>query len=139
MLMSNICGIHHASFLVADIENALQFYRDVLGLICDETRPDLGYPGVWLKIGDNQQLHLMQLPNPDVMHLRPDHGGRDRHVAFTIRNLPPLEKALQDAGIEYTMSKSGRQALFCRDYDANALEFIVVKRCIFQVELLEES
>lgn len=125
--MSNIYGMHHASFLVADIENALQFYRDVLDMAVDESRPDLGYPGAWLKIGEHQQLHLMQLPNPDAMHLRPDHGGRDRHVAFTVRNLSALEKALKDAGIEYTMSKSGRQALFCRDYDANALEFIEVK------------
>ncbi len=125
--MSNIYGIHHASFLVADIENALQFYRDVLGMIIDETRPDLGYPGVWLKIGDHQQLHLMQLPNPDAMHQRSGHGGRDRHVALTIRNLAAMEKILQDAGIEYTLSKSGRQALFCRDYDANGLEFIETK------------
>ena len=126
--MNNRYGIHHASFLVADIETALPFYRDVLGMTIDEARPDLGYPGVWLKVGEHQQLHLMQLPNPDTMNMRPAHGGRDRHVAFAISTLNSLEKALNDAGIEYTMSKSGRQALFCRDYDGNALEFIASRR-----------
>lgn len=125
--MSNIYAIHHASFLVADVESALKFYRDVLGLVVDDTRPDLGYPGAWLKIDDHQQVHLMQLPNPDAAHIRPDHGGRDRHVAFRIRDLISLEKALQEAEITYTLSRSGRRALFCRDYDGNALEFIAVK------------
>ena len=34
-----------------------------------------------------------------------------------------LETALECAGISYTRSRSGRQALFCRDPDGNALEF----------------
>ncbi len=53
---------------------------------------------------------------------RPEHGGRDRHVAFTISDLQPLKGRLDDAGVTYTMSKSGRAALFCRDLDGNAFE-----------------
>ncbi|MEE8429299.1 MAG: glyoxalase, partial [Gammaproteobacteria bacterium] len=30
---------------------------------------------------------------------------------------------LESAGIPYNQSRSGRQALFCRDPDGNALEF----------------
>lgn len=64
----------------------------------------------------------MELPNPDPVSGRPEHGGRDRHVAFTISDLAPLKGRLDAAGHTYTMSKSGRAALFCRDFDGNAFE-----------------
>lgn len=121
--MSNILSIHHVSVIVSDTSRALGFYEQVLGLPVDETRPDLGYPGAWLLIGD-QQLHLLELPNPDPVTDRPDHGGRDRHVALTVNSLDELVSRLQQQSIEYTLSRSGRRALFCRDPDGNALEFI---------------
>jgi glyoxylase I family protein len=116
-------GIAHASVLVADTQRALGFYRDVLGLRVLPERPDLGYPGAWLAVGD-QQLHLLELPNPDPVEGRPAHGGRDRHTAIYLRDVGPLQAALDRAGISYTLSRSGRAALFCRDPDGNALEFI---------------
>ena len=122
--MSRIDAILHASVVVADTERALEFYTGVLGLPVDPGRPDLGYPGAWLAIGEDQQIHLLELPNPDPTTGRPAHGGRDRHVALRIDDLEPLCRALETAGIDYTLSRSGRRALFCRDPDGNALEFI---------------
>ena len=121
--MSEFLAIQHVSVIVADTERALVFYRDILGLPVDPQRPDLGYPGAWLTLGA-QQIHLLELPNPDPVTGRPAHGGRDRHVALTLRNLDALRRRLEAAGIPYTLSKSGRRALFCRDPDGNALEFI---------------
>jgi glyoxylase I family protein len=121
--MSEFLAIQHVSVIVADTGRALVFYRDVLGLPVDPQRPDLGYPGAWLMIGA-QQIHLLELPNPDPVTGRPEHGGRDRHVACTLRDLDALRQRLDTAGIPYTLSKSGRRALFCRDPDSNALEFI---------------
>ena len=121
--MVEICGILHTSFLVADLDRALEFYHGVLGLELDPDRPDMDYPGAWLQI-QAQQIHLLQLPNPDPTDDRPQHGGRDRHVAFEIRNLDELVTKLETAGITYSLSRSGRQAMFCRDPDGNALEFI---------------
>lgn len=123
-MTSNIHRIAHASVLVADTHRALRFYHQVLGLRIEPNRPDLGYPGAWLHINDDQQIHLLELPNPDPLNDRPAHGGRDRHVAFAIGDLNDLQQRLDAAGIPYTLSKSGRRALFCRDPDANALEFI---------------
>ncbi len=75
-----IGDIHHASLIVSDTGRALDFYRGVLGLEVVEERPDLGYPGAWLKVGE-YQIHLLELPNPDPVQGRPKHGGRDRHLA----------------------------------------------------------
>jgi glyoxylase I family protein len=121
--MSEFLAIQHVSVLVADTQQSLRFYRDVLGLAEDPQRPDLGYPGAWLTVGA-QQIHLLELPNPDPVTGRPVHGGRDRHCALTLRDLDELRQRLEAAGIPYTLSKSGRRALFCRDPDNNALEFI---------------
>lgn len=122
-MASLITGFHHASLIVADTARALAFYQQVLGLDIDSSRPDLGYPGAWLNLGD-QQIHLLELPNPDPLQGRPAHGGRDRHLACWVENLDRLVAALERAGIDYTLSRSGRRALFCRDPDQNALEFI---------------
>ncbi|MGB4336805.1 MAG: VOC family protein [Chromatiaceae bacterium] len=121
--MSEIMGIHHASLLVADTARALAFYRDLLGLAVIAERPDLGFPGAWLRVG-TQQIHLLELPSPDPVTARPDHGGRDRHLALHVQDLEALAGRLEGAGISYSRSRSGRAALFCRDPDANALEFI---------------
>jgi glyoxylase I family protein len=75
--MSEFLAIQHVSVIVADTGRALAFYRDVLGLPVDPQRPDLGYPGAWLTLGA-QQIHLLELPNPDPVMGRPAHGGRDR-------------------------------------------------------------
>jgi glyoxylase I family protein len=121
--MIKIRAILHASVIVADIDRALQFYCGVLGLEQDLTRPDLGYPGAWLRIGE-QQIHLMQLPDPDAVSERPAHGGRDRHIALQLDNIEELIELLDRHRIPYTRSKSGRAAVFLRDPDRNALEFV---------------
>ena len=121
--MMRITALLHATFLVADLERARAFYEEMLGLHINPARPDLGYPGVWYDIG-SAQLHLMRLPNPETGLQRPAHGGRDRHVAVAVNDLDELRQRLDGAGVAYTLSKSGRRALFCRDPDDNALEFI---------------
>jgi glyoxylase I family protein len=121
--MTVFTGIQHSSVLVADVDGALRFYNGVLGLEIDRARPDLGYPGAWLKAGD-QQIHLLQLPNPDPLEGRPAHAGRDRHTALTVRGLDRLEQRLQQAAIPFTRSRSGRNAVFCRDPDGNGIELI---------------
>lgn len=123
--MPEIAGLLHAALLVADLARATAFYEGVLGLApC--RRPALPYPGAWYELGGGQQLHLMRLPDPDAGVIRPEHGGRDRHVALGVRDMGALKARLDAAGVGYTASRSGRAALFCRDPDMNALEFVEV-------------
>ena len=121
--MSVFRRLHHASVIVADLQRSLGFYQDVLGLEVDASRPDLGYAGAWLVVGD-QQVHLLELPNVDPVDGRPAHVGRDRHTAFQVSGLDGLEHSLEEAGISITRSHSGRRAIFCRDPDGNGIELI---------------
>jgi len=118
-----LLSIHHISLVVADTQLAVEFYQGVLGLaVCDE-RPDLGFAGAWLSIGA-QQIHLLEVENPDPVQGRPERGGRDRHLAMTVDDLTEIEHKLQANNIFFTRSRSGRDALFCRDPDGNGVELI---------------
>lgn len=121
-------AIHHVSLLVADTGRALGFYRDLLGLALAE-RPDLGFPGAWLSIGDGQ-LHLLELPNPDPLSGRPEHVGRDRHLALAVDDLDGLVGRLAHAGVSCARSRSGRAAVFCRDPDGNGIELVQIMPCL---------
>ena len=114
--------LHHASLIVSDTVASLIFYCDVIGLQQTD-RPDLGFPGAWLQLG-GQQIHLLELKNPDPTTGRPEHGGRARHIALSVQELAPIQQVLDKTGTVYTLSKSGRLALFCRDPDGNALEIL---------------
>ncbi len=118
-----VLSIHHVSLVVADTQLAVSFYTEVLGLEVCEGRPELGFAGAWLSIGE-QQIHLLEVENPDPVKNRPEHGGRDRHLAMSVDNLDEIEQLLQLKGIAVSRSKSGRAALFCRDPDGNGVELI---------------
>ncbi|HQT00803.1 MAG: glyoxalase [Hydrogenophilales bacterium 16-64-46] len=124
--MSEINALLHAGLLVGDLARAKRFYEAVLGLTPSPARPELPYPGEWYDLPGGQQLHLMNLPNPDAHAVRPEHGGRDRHIALGVRDLEALKSRLQAAGMGFSVSKSGRAALFCRDPDGNTLEFVEI-------------
>ncbi len=92
-----IRGVDHASVLVKDTGMALGVYIVVLGLEQDHDRPDLSYPGAWLNLGEGGQIHLIELPNPDPVAGRPQHGGRDRHTALTVASLDEVTAELDKA------------------------------------------
>lgn len=118
-----VLAIHHVSLIVSDTQQSIAFYRDLLDLQVNQKRPDLGFPGAWFDVGA-QQIHLLEVENPDPVSDRPQHGGHDRHFAMSVDNLDEIESRLQAMQRPYTRSRSGRAALFCRDPDGNGLELI---------------
>ncbi|MGX2040458.1 VOC family protein [Methylocaldum sp. MU1018] len=118
-----VIGFNHASLLVSDLDASRRFYEGILGLTPSDKRPRLPFDGVWYEIGE-QQIHLLQVPNPDAGAKRPEHGGLDRHVALNVADLAAIRRDLDQAGVHYTLSRSGRPALFCRDPDNNTFELI---------------
>ncbi|EOD34974.1 hypothetical protein EMIHUDRAFT_57456, partial [Emiliania huxleyi CCMP1516] len=119
-------GITHVAVLVGDAAAARRFYTGVLGMAVDsESCEALGARGAsaaCVRVGE-QTIQLLELPNPDPTDGRPVHAGRDRHVAITLHDLAPLKASLEANEVPYTMSYSGRQALFTRDAYGNGWEF----------------
>jgi len=115
--------LHHVAVIVGDLDRAFRFYEGVLGLRQD-SRPDLGFPGLFYSLGNGQQLHLMQIDDPNKGCEQPSHGGRDYHFALATDDLESLVARLDAQSIIYTRSRSGRAAIFFRDPDGNAIEVI---------------
>jgi len=58
-----ITELNHFLLVAKDLERTRNFYQRVLGLELAE-RPDFGFPGYWLKTGDEICVHLAsQAPN----------------------------------------------------------------------------
>ena len=69
--------MHHVSINVDDVDAALDFYVDVLGLRPRSDRPDFGFGGAWLDAG-GQQVHLIEGQVPK---------GNGEHFAVLVGNL----------------------------------------------------
>jgi len=81
-------GLHHVSINVGDVDAALGFYVDVLGLVARTDRPDFGIGGAWLDAGD-QQVHLIEAAVPD---------DRGQHLALRVADLAEAVAELRAVG-----------------------------------------
>jgi glyoxylase I family protein len=96
-----------------------------LGMVDEnDLRPDkLPFPGLFVRCGE-QQVHILELPNPDpnTVNDRPGYG-KDRRTAYSVKDLKPLRAALDGAGVPYAMDPK-QTTLWCYDPDANEQMFI---------------
>jgi len=122
---------HHVAIIMSNLKQAAHLYGDILGLEQD-VRPDLEFDGLFYKLGNGQQLHLMQLDNPEKDNIRPEHGGRHHHFALAVPDLECIQAKLDAEGITYTASKSGRVAIFFYDMDGNAIELMQASSMVGQ-------
>jgi catechol 2,3-dioxygenase-like lactoylglutathione lyase family enzyme len=94
--------LNHYLLVAKNLERTKKFYQDVLGLELAE-RPDFGFPGYWLKIGDDICVHLAsQEPNKirDQFLLKKHPAGTTGsgsvdHIAFLARNPHETRERIQ--------------------------------------------
>lgn len=82
-------AVHHVSINVDDVEAALRFYVDTLGLSRREDRPELGIDGAWLDAG-GQQVHLICAAAPPSL---------GQHFALLVDDIDASIAELRDRGI----------------------------------------
>jgi catechol 2,3-dioxygenase-like lactoylglutathione lyase family enzyme len=109
-------GIHHVSINVLDVEAAKKFYIEILDLQ-DLPRPDLGFPGAWLKAG-NQEIHLLGIDSGQPL--------KEQHFAFLVSDIDAVSSTLSEHQVEY--SKEIRipdvcRQIFAHDPSGNMIEF----------------
>ena len=107
-------GVHHVSINVDDVDAALAFYVDQLGLKPRTDRPDFGFGGAWLDAG-GQQVHLIGAPTPPA---------QGQHFALQVEDLDAVIVELRGGGV--TVSEAvpvgpNRQA-FVSDPAGNQVE-----------------
>jgi len=106
--------VHHVSINVTDVDQAVRFYIDVLGLAGREDRPELGVQGAWLDAG-GQQVHLIEGEPPP---------GRGQHFALLVDDLDRVVGELRSGGVKVSDPSpvgTSRQA-FLSDPAGNLIE-----------------
>ncbi|HKY15383.1 MAG TPA: VOC family protein [Microthrixaceae bacterium] len=115
--MAGLRGIQHVSVDVDDLDAALAFYIDRLGLHLIDRPSTLGVGGAWLSVDDRVQLHLVMSDH----FVAPETG---QHLAFAVDDVDGVVRELRAHDIEVTDPfdvGAGRQA-FLRDPAGNLLE-----------------
>jgi catechol 2,3-dioxygenase-like lactoylglutathione lyase family enzyme len=108
----SIQGMNHFTVLTHDLQATRDFYIGILGLR-DGYRPDLGFPGSWLYVGDQAVLHIIA-----GRTLPEEPGGVLDHMAFTASDLKAVTGKLKSRGIDYILRRQNESRtwqLFCHD------------------------
>jgi catechol 2,3-dioxygenase-like lactoylglutathione lyase family enzyme len=107
-------AVHHVSINVRDVDEAMRFYVDQLGLVRRDDRPDFGFGGAWLDAG-SQQVHLIEGDPPAAV---------GQHFALQVSDLQTAIAELRAEGLEVSDAAAvgtGRQA-FLSDPSGNGIE-----------------
>ena len=102
-----VTGINHYLVVSKNLERSKKFYEQVLGLKVAD-RPDFGFPGYWLKTGEDICVHLAsQAPNRirDQFLLKKHPkgtagSGSVDHIAFLAKDPYEVRKRIQKNKVE---------------------------------------
>jgi catechol 2,3-dioxygenase-like lactoylglutathione lyase family enzyme len=94
--------LNHYLLVARNLERTKKFYQDVLGMELAE-RPDFGFPGYWLKLGEDICVHLAsQAPNKirDQFLLKKHPkgtigSGSVDHIAFLAKDPTEVRERIQ--------------------------------------------
>ena len=111
----NVGRLDHYNVSTRKLDETVQFYQDVLGLV-NGPRPPFNFPGAWLYSDGRPVLHLNDISQTD-REQRPDSGVID-HVAFGSRGFEAMKLHLAGKGVGYRVNlvpNSTRVQIFLRD------------------------
>ena len=120
-------SLNHVSFAVRDLDRSLAFYCDLIGLQ-PLPRPDFGFPGAWLGVGD-AQIHLIQVPaGVDVGSPPPTINPAAGHTAFFVDDYSATLSKLHGAGLAVVETSAEMGQMWVQDPDGHIIEFLCVRR-----------
>lgn len=116
-----IHGMNHFTITAENREATLAYYCGLLGLV-EGPRPDVGFPGAWLRAPGTDQAIL------HVYWDRPMPAGRTGvidHLAFSARGLADVKRRFDAAGVAYRLQQqagAGTWQLFSTDPNGAKVE-----------------
>ncbi len=122
--MAVMTKLDHASLSVGDIDKAVWFYQELLGLK-QVPRPDFGFPGAWFD-GGGTPLHLTTGGN--LQNEEGELRGQNSHIAFQVDDLDEMVEQLTENDVNYwelPNSPAAERQVFFKDPWGNMIELIV--------------
>lgn len=88
----------HVNVRTANLDAMVAWYGEILGLVPGK-RPDFGFPGAWLYLGEQALVHLVGVKGS------PKSGGDVtlEHFAFRAAGLAAFRETLDARGIAHTL------------------------------------
>lgn len=115
-----ISGIHHITVEVKDLEEALEFYVDILGLDELPTPENIKEAGVrWINFNDGTALHIVKNENCSAPEIA--------HMALSIDDIASWKEYLSNKGVEIKSPKLNvynAERFFINDPSGNRIELI---------------
>ena len=102
----------HVNVRVHNLEEAVRFYTEVMGLEVIPRRDSKG-KGAWFRLGDTE-VHLAEDPTPQPRS--------KRHFAVEVADLGEARKSAQQRGAEIDQEDAGR--FWMRDPSGNRIEVV---------------
>ena len=110
--------IHHVGIAVHDLDEALKFYRDTLGLDvhAEETVEDQGVRAALLTIGESE-IELLEPTSPEANMAKflERKGEGLHHICFQTKDVDGELQTLKEKGVELVDQKSrlGLAGMIC--------------------------
>ena len=98
--MSLVTKLLHTRYRVNDLEQTVNFYKDVLGLVeMNRHKSPRGSELVFMQAPDSEELiELCSFPASGPVHVQPDLT----HLAFAVEDLDAFARHLASFGLKYS-------------------------------------
>jgi catechol 2,3-dioxygenase-like lactoylglutathione lyase family enzyme len=127
--------LDHGGLLVSDVERAVRFYTDALGLERLPRPSTFDTPGAWLKVGEHHQIHLIgETDEGRAREMNPGYDpaeiaiGYGNHLALVVDDLDATVVRVRAAGVEpggeIIARGDGVRRTFVTDPDRNIIELM---------------
>ena len=134
--MSSVNKLHHVNILVDDLDEAVPFYRDLIGLEMDET-PDHDFPSQFFKFANGTQIHMNEFEDD-----RPFRA----HFCIVVDDFNAVFQRMKKAGAidikpwgKVRRIATGSMQMFTRDPSGNLVEIASRPDDIIDDDLLADD
>ena len=90
--------LEHVNVRTSNLEEMIKWYVEVLNMVNGD-RPDFGFPGAWLYVGDTPAVHLVKVTE-EPKSIEP----KIEHFAFAATGIKEFLAKLDDRDIPYSLA-----------------------------------
>ena len=136
-----VLELHHHGIRIGTsdeaVDQAREFYGDVLGLEADSGRPTIpGIPGFWMYVGNGgptSQIHLMGAEGRSPMARSDKEDPTIPHVALAVEDIQEAKRDLDERGVWYWQIEGlvgdNSNQVFVQDPFGNVIELHQIGTC----------